>query len=38
MSLCLFEVTCDSFTDLLVLIADNVRHNQVIERFSPIRK
>lgn len=38
MSLCLFEVTCDSFADLLVLLADNVKHNHVIERFSPIKR
>ena len=38
MSLCIFEVTCDGIADLLTLISDNVKHNQVIERFSPIRK
>ena len=38
MSLCLFEVTCDSFTDLIVMLADNVKHNNVIERFSPIKR
>lgn len=34
MSLCIFEATCDSVTDLLRLVADNAAHNKVIERFS----
>jgi len=34
MSLCVFEATCDSVTDLLRLVADNATHNKVIERFS----
>lgn len=38
MSLCLFEVTCDSLPDLFLLIADNVSHNKIIERFMPPSK
>ena len=38
MSLILFECTCESFGDLLLLVADTVRHNQVVERFGPKRK
>jgi Copper type II ascorbate-dependent monooxygenase, C-terminal domain len=34
MSLCIFETTCDSVTDLLRLVADNATHNKVIERFG----
>ena len=34
MSLCIFETTCDTVAELLVLIADNAKHNKVIERFT----
>jgi thiol-disulfide isomerase/thioredoxin len=33
MSLCIFETTCDTVMELLVLVADNARNNKVIERF-----
>lgn len=38
MSLCVFELTCDSLPDLLLLMADNIQHNKVIERFMPIKR
>ncbi len=35
MSLCIFEVTCESIPDLLKLIGSNVEHLKIIERFTP---
>ncbi len=34
MSLCIFETTCDTVAEILVLVADNARQNKVIERFT----
>jgi thiol-disulfide isomerase/thioredoxin len=34
MSLCIFETTCDTIGELLVLIADNAKNNKVVERFT----